>query len=240
MPPTPQPAPLTTGIVDVHHDDGAYDLGAVARGGVVAMLHKATEGRDWRDPAFPGAIGRIADAGLLRAAYHYATRSAPGDAQADFFLAVVDEAAHGAGDVLLALDLEGDLDAPTTMTTREAARFVARVREVTGRWPLLYAGASLLGARMRKADDATRATLGNCPLWLAAYGPDPLTLAPPAPWADWSLQQYTNGAAGPRDRRTFPRKTPGFRRQRQDRSVFRGTSDELRAWWASAGRPIDG
>ena len=106
-----------------------------------------------------------------------------------------------------------------------------RVHDATNRWPVLYAGLSDLRARIKAAAPDVVAVLANCPLWLAAYGPDPRALAAPAPWASWSLHQYTNGADGPADTTTFPRRTPGFARQIQDRSCFRGTADELRAWW---------
>jgi lysozyme len=235
--------PITTGIVDIHHDDRGYDLAAAARGGLVALIHKATEGCTFRDERFYGAMNAAEDAGLLRGAYHFARGTSDPVDQAEVFVARVRGLARH-DDILLALDLEGSLDdprtpeneAPTTMTTENAARFVEHVRTLTGRWPLLYAGLSKLRTRMKRTDDATRATLGRCPLWLAAYGPNPLKLAPPAPWASWSLQQYTNGSAGPHDTARFPRTIAGFERPAQDHSVFRGTLEELRAWWGSAGR----
>lgn len=240
--------PIITGVVDLHHADHTYDLAAAQRAGLVAVIHKCTEGSDWFDPAFPVAMSRLRGVGLLRGAYHFARNSSPGETQADFFLGAVRALAEDTSDVLLALDLEGELDdprtpineAPTTMTTESAAAFVARIHERAGRWPLLYAGLSKLRTRMKRCDAATRETLGRCPLWLAAYGPDPRRLTPPAPWATWALQQYTNGKAGPRDRGMFPRTTPGFERLGQDRSAFRGTVEELAAWWATAGVSADG
>ena len=67
--------------------------------------------------------------------------------------------------------------------------------------------------------------------WGEPAGPDPRALLPPAPWAAWSLAQYTNGADGPRDTAIFPRRTPGFARQAQDRSCFLGTAEDVAAWW---------
>lgn len=241
-------AQLTTGIVDLHHADHTYDLEAAKRGGLVAVIHKCTEGSDWYDPAFPVVMSRLRAVQLLRGAYHFARNSSSGENQARFFVESVRELAEDTSDVLLALDLEGQLDdprtpvneGPDTMTTESAAAFVVEVHHITGRWPLLYAGLSKLRTRMRRCDTSTRDALEHCPLWLAAYGPDPLKLAPPAPWASWSLQQYTNGKAGPRDRATFPRQTPGFERLGQDRSVFRGSAEELRAWWQTTGSSAEG
>lgn len=226
---------MFTGIVDIHHDDGSYDLDEVVAGGVTALWHKATEGVTFHDPKFVRAMDGARAAGLLRGAYHFARGTSDAVAQADEFLATVQKIT-APEEVLLALDLEGSLDDPKTMTTSNAAAFVLRVREVTGRWPVLYAGLSKLRARMRDADESTRDALGHCPLWLAAYNCDPASLTPPSPWSAWSLQQYTNGAEGPKDEACYPRETKGFHRLAQDRSAFRGTPDELRVWWTSAGR----
>jgi hypothetical protein len=60
-----------------------------------------------------------------------------------------------------------------------------------------------------------------------------MTVKVPAPWHEWSLFQYSDWGAGPSNRTLYPRDTPGF--GRVDRSCFRGTADELRAWWATVG-----
>lgn len=224
-------APFCTGVVDLHHHDGTFDLVAARAAGLVALVHKATEGKDFRDKGFVGAVDAARAAGLEVGAYHFASASAPGQAQADFFLATV-----GTRAALLALDFERNPGSAGTMKLTEAAAFVRRVHERTGRWPLFYAGLSHLSGEVARASADVLATLAHCPLWLAAYGPNPLRLVPPRPWERWSLQQYTNGAAGPADRDRFPRSTPGFTRAAQDRSVFRGTPDELRAWWQTCGR----
>ena len=47
---------MFTGIVDIHHDDGSYDLDEVVAGGVTALWHKATEGVTFHDPKFVRAM----------------------------------------------------------------------------------------------------------------------------------------------------------------------------------------
>lgn len=229
--------PLTTGIVDLHHHDGLPDFDAFKRGGGVALIHKATEGKDWRDPAFARAMDACKAAGVARGAYHFGSASAPGATQADFFLSVV--AAYP--DALLVLDLENNPNEKAgTMATSEAAAFVRRVREVTGRWPVLYVGASDLRGRVSRAPLDVRQMLANCPLWLAQHGEPPTAKGVPSLWpgAGWSLWQYTSSLDnGPRDQRTYPRGVPGFARASQDRNCFRGTADELRVWWKTAGLP---
>lgn len=229
--------PIFTGIVDMHHADGSYDLDEVKAGGVAALWHKATEGVTYKDRGFWTAMDRAGKAGLLRGAYHFASGTSDAVAQADEFIAVVNALVQPTDDVLLALDLEGGLDEPETMTTANAARFVERVRAVTGRWPVLYAGASKTRERFRRDPEALM-RLRHCPLWLAQYGEMPTPGGIPDVWPDWTLWQYTNGKEGPHDRIAFPRKTPGFTREAQDRSAWRGTADELRAWWLSCGRDL--
>ena len=221
---------ITTGIVDIHHDDGAFDLKLAARSGLVALIHKASQGKDWHDPGFAAAMDAARAAGLLTGAYHFGSDSSPGEVQADFFLRTV---GHDITSALLALDLEHNPDTiGGTMSTTNAALFVRRVHDATNRWPVLYAGLSDLVNRVHAASSTDLLTLAHCDLWLAKYGEAPASV--PAPWGTWSLWQYSDYADGPADRAAFPRVTPGF--GRVDRSVFRGSPAQLRAWWSSTGR----
>lgn len=225
------PPVLTTGIVDMHHADGRYDLAASRAGGVVALIHKATEGKDFRDKGFVAAMESAKANGVCRGAYHFASNSTDGEVQADFFLDVVGDRAE-----LLVLDFETNPGSAGTMTLANALRFVARVQSVTGRWPVFYGYLSMLRNVCARATPEQLAALALCPLWLAAYGPDPLTVKVPKAWGAWSMMQYTNGSDGPGDRARYPRTVPGFKRAAQDRSVFRGTPDELTLFWKTCGR----
>ncbi len=227
----PAPGALTTGIVDIHHADGRYDLTAAKAGGIVALIHKATEGGDFVDKGYVRAAVEAKRAGMLFALYHFANGNDP-TKQADHFLAH----AKDHPEALLILDIEkNDRSTFGTMTLAQAVTFVERVHVVTGRWPVFYTYSSMLAGMMRGATDAQRAVLARCPLWIAAYGPDPRKLRVPAPWPTFAMHQYTNGSAGPVDRATYPRQVPGFARAAQDRSVFFGTPDDLAVWWKTAG-----
>lgn len=225
--------PLVTGIIDLHHHDGSYDLNAARERGMVALIHKATQGKDWRDPKFSAAMGLAAQARLLRGAYHFGSNSEEGEVQADFFLdRVASVVGDDAADALLVLDWENNPDATNgTMSADNARRFVKRVHEVTGRWPVLYSFTHFLKTHLPGRDEV----LANCPLWQSQFGEPPSKPASPT-WQAIDLWQYTNGADGPRDQQRYPRKTPGFAREAQDRSAFRGTVEQLTAWWANAGR----
>jgi lysozyme len=222
---------LCTGIIDIHHGE-PHDFLKARAGGVVAVILKATQGKDWHDPEFQRSLIDAQAADLLAGAYHFGSGSSPGAQQADLCLAAVHPDVHP--DVRIALDLEHNPDlASGDMTTEQAAAFCQRVHDVTGRWPILYAGLDNLRNRMAVASLPVRAIFACCALWLAAYGPDPMTVKVPAPWHEWSLFQYSDWGAGPSNRTLYPRDTPGF--GRVDRSCFRGTADELRAWWATVG-----
>jgi len=227
---------LFTGVVDVHHADHGYDLEVARAGGIAALWHKATEGTSFKDPAFARGMDAAHDAGLLRGAYHFASGTTDAVDQAREFLRIVGMV-RGDCDILLCLDLEGGLDKPTTMGTAEAARFVEYVRDASGRWPVLYAGASKLRERARRWP-ADTARLARCPLWLAQYGERPRRERIPEvfPGGGWQLWQYTNGREGPEDTEAFPRTVPGFERPAQDRSAFGGTPEELAVWWRTCGR----
>lgn len=224
---------ITTDIIDQHASDlrpgDSYE--AAARGGVVAVIHKATEGRDFVDKRYSAVAAEAKAAGLLLGLYHFGNNTDPAT-QVDHFLAHA--AAHP--EALLVLDHESNEDSDFgTMTVEKAVAFVRRVHEKTGRWPVYYSYDHILRKHMATASAEERDVLGRCPLWLAAYGPNPLTLVPPRPWASWWLQQYTNGAAGPADQVRFTRSTPGLRKP-TDRSVYRGTVDQLRVDWKTVGR----
>lgn len=227
------PSALTTGIVDVHHHDGACDLEAFVAGGGVAMIHKATEGGTFVDPRFAATLPTLKPAGVMAGAYHFANATDP-IKQAEHFLRTV-EPFPG---TLLALDCESnDRSKFGTMSFEQAAVFVKHVHERTGRWPVFYTYDSMLRSGMERASAEVRSVLGRCPLWLAKYGPAPKELpAKWGAWPDWSLWQYTSSLEnGPADQKAYPRGVPGFARKAQDRNVFRGTPDELAAWWKTAG-----
>lgn len=221
---------MLTGIIDLHHDDGAIDVPAMRRGGAVAIIHKVSEGRDWVDPDAQSVLKAARTAGMLTGAYHYANGTDP-ITQADHFLA---RAALAAPEALLALDCEDNRRSRFgTMSALGAAAFVKRVHEKTGRWPVFYSFTSFI--RGMAFDTAARDVLSRCPLWQAQYGERPRAPASSV-WKRIDLWQYTNGADGPADQRTFPRVTPGCARPAQDRSAFDGDEAALRAWWQSAGR----
>jgi lysozyme len=213
-----------TDLIDVAHWELGGNVEAAAAHGLVALWAKSTQGVGYVDPSYEGWRKDSRDAGILFGSYAFGTNQHSGTEQADYFLAHSDRAS------LLCLDWENNPNAPKqTMDLAHAEEFVARVHEITGRWPVLYSGRSFLDERRIPSSSV----LGHCPLWLAQYGEEPKHT--PKPWAVWDLWQYTNSAAGPHDETRYPRRTPGFG-IRCDRSVWRGDLASLREWWANCGR----
>jgi lysozyme len=206
--------PVVNVVVDLSHHNADPDF-AVARdrGGIVGIVHKATQGLTYADPTYAERRAAAVVEKLLWGAYHFGTGS-DGVQQAEHFLSVVqpDDA------TLLVLDFEANPQGPS-MTLEEARAFATHVMEATGRWPGLYSGhyiKELLGTR---ADPV----LANCWLWLAQYGP---TAVVPPNWASWTMWQYTDGGLGPE-----PHVVEGI--GRCDRDKFNGSTGALRRLWTA-------
>ena len=99
---------------------------------VVAIIHRATIG-DRADRKYAERRDEAKKRGYKWGAYHFGR---PGDPikQADFFLDTVKPTA----DDLIALDLEST-DGSKHMSFDDARVFIKRVKEKTGRYPLIYA-----------------------------------------------------------------------------------------------------
>jgi len=203
-------------IIDLSHHNKVSSFAKVASEGVIGTIAKATQGFTFKDPTFTSLRKRATDAGLLFGAYHFGTAGDP-VAQADHFLSV-------AGDTpLLVLDFEGNPQGHD-MSLLEAEQFVRHVFAETGRYPGLYSGHTIKEALAAAGIASPQQTeLSKCWLWYARYGATPLV---PRVWSDWTMWQYTDGAAGPQ-----PHTVDGV--GRCDRNFYNGTVDALRAFWAA-------
>lgn len=220
---------MITGILDVSHWE--YDslkgkiapaLAKAKAAGIVAVIAKATQGKDYVDPSWPKWSKAIRDAGLLLGAYHFGSNTSAGDAQADWFKFHVTKTNVSLSKTLLVLDFERNPKPSATMTLDGARAFLHRLGG-----GMLYGDSSFL-SQITNPDDV----LGEFPLWIAAYGPSVPKI--PRAWRGparhgYTLFQYTNGVAGPSNLDTWPRLTAGF--GRIHRSAFQGTEKELRARW---------
>lgn len=212
------PAPWRPLLADVSHHQPRVDFRLVRDAGVLAIVHKATQGVSFVDDRYKPRRELARSVGLLYGGYHFGT-SHDVDGQVAHFLAQLDD------DDLAVLDVERDPARPTSMTLAAAEAFVARVAEARGgRWPVVYGGGDYLRDVLKPGADSP---LARCALWWARYSATPGTRFP-RPWRAPTLWQYTEGKVGPE-----PRSLPGV--GPCDRDAFAGSDEELRALWKRPG-----
>lgn len=210
---------MINAIIDTYHGN-SIDFRKVIEGGVVAVIHKATEGISFRDPKYRERRDEAKRMGLLWGCYHFST-GADIEHQVENFLT---HALPG-DDELISLDWEPS-DGPD-MTIQQARHFVQLIHVELGRWPCLYGGHLLRTSVGNVRDDV----LSNCPLWYARYRDVPIGI-PTRTWPTFTLWQYTDGVLGPE-----PRDTLGV--SGADRNLFAGSLEELRQAWPLSARPED-
>lgn len=142
---------------------------------------KATEGRTFVDHTFPAQWAALADADVVRGAYHFGHPRNDPIAEADFFLSVVDRQPVKKGD-LLVLDLETSDGMSDAHVNAWAKQWLERVKERTGTTPLFYANWNF-AARYGQG-------LGDYPLWVAYYNQPKGGIPAPPPWKKWIIHQY--------------------------------------------------
>ena len=207
-------------VVDISHHNGNVNLAQAKADGILAVIHKATQGTTYTDPMYTINKQQALAAGLLWGAYHFGTGD-DAQQQAQHFLSVVQP---GPND-LLVLDFETNTGG-TSMTLDQARQFVQIIRDQTGRWPGLYSGIYIKNLLGTNHDPL----LANCWFWLSQYGP---TAKVPPNWPTWTLWQYTDGSVGPQ-----PHSVNGI--GNCDRDTFNGGNSALMKLWgfeevASAG-----
>ena len=204
-------------VVDLSHHNASVDFAKLKAGGVVGVIHKATQGLGFADKVYAARRKLALDAGLLWGAYHFGV-GGDGSDQADFFIKTVGSDPN----TLLVLDYEPNLTGPT-MTLNQAREFVEHTSNVTGRFPGLYSGHLIKEQLGGVPPDPI---LSNCFLWIAQYkGPQPLGIPPT--FKTWTLWQYTDGVAGP-----DPHEADGV--GPCDRNLFNGSVAQLKKLWGVA------
>jgi lysozyme len=199
---------------DINWDELATDTR------VVAIIHRATIG-DRVDRKYAERRDEARKRGYKWGAYHFGK---PGDPikQADFFLATV----KPGKDDLIALDLEST-DAKD-MSLDEARVFIKRIKEKTGRYPLIYANNEVAKAISQQygADDVFAKTR----LWYARFKRN-VTDFPPGTWKTYTLWQFSSEQnCSPAKRSACLYTVPGTEYD-MDIDVYNGTIEELRSRW---------
>ena len=194
------------GIMDISHNND-IDLSAAQSAGIVAVIHKATEGATFQDPMYATRRAEATKLGLLWGAYHFGTAADVNQQIQNF----TQTAQLQPGDVVV-LDYEelsGD-----QMTQQQAEQFVTLFQQQFGYLPLLY-GSSLL------TSISATSPLAGCGLWIAEYASVSQPSLPPA-FRAYDLWQFTDGTV------PTPLQTAG---STVDRDRYNGTQAELVAAW---------
>ena len=197
-------------VVDLSHHNEVADFDAVKAAGIAGIIHKATEATGFVDKMYAIRRGHAMSAGVLWGAYHF-LRPFSVAAQVDFFLKV----AAPDNTTLLALDHEDE-----HVRLIDANEFLLRVEDAVGRKAVIYSGTLIkeqLGNRIDGYLAAHR-------LWLAQYGPRPVT---PRNWSSAWLWQFTGDGVGPK-----PHSIPGIVGAGIDINHFYGDAVKLAAQWA--------
>lgn len=188
---------------------------------VVAIIHRATIG-DRADRKYAERKIEAKKRGYKWGAYHLGK---PGDPikQADFFLDTV----KPSPDDLIALDLES-VDAAKHMSFDEALIFIKRIREKTGRYPVIYANNEVTKTISEQygVDDVFAKTH----LWYARFKKSVMDF-PQGTWKTYSLWQFSSEVnCSPENRSACLYTVPGTEYD-MDVDVYNGTIEELRSRW---------
>jgi GH25 family lysozyme M1 (1,4-beta-N-acetylmuramidase) len=191
---------------------------------VVAIIHRATMG-DRADSKYAERRDEAKKRGYKWGAYHFGK---PGDPikQADFFLATVKPMA----DDLIALDLESD-DATRHMSFDDARVFIKRIKEKTGRYPLVYANRDVAKAISDKYGEDE--VFSKTRLWYARFKSS-VTDFPSGTWKTYAVWQFSSELnCSVTDRSACLYTVPGTEYD-MDVDVYNGTIEELRSKWPFA------
>jgi GH25 family lysozyme M1 (1,4-beta-N-acetylmuramidase) len=188
---------------------------------VAGIIHRATIGSR-RDTKYAERKEEAKRRGFKWGSYHLGK---PGDPirQADFYLDTI----RPADDEVMALDIES-LNPATDMSLANARRFILRIKEKTGRYPMFYANHAVtkeVSDRFGR-DDVFSKTY----LWYARFK-SRVTDFPTKTWDSYTLWQFSseiNCTPAHPERCLF--RVPGTKTD-MDVNVYRGTVEELKENW---------
>ena len=222
----PPDAYAVKGFDTSHHNHGdgetePIDYKAAADSGRKFVFLKATQGVDYEDPWFARDFEAAADAGLMRAPYHFFDPASAGDAaqQAEHFAKTAKDAGYTgkqAGELPPALDFEPVQGACPAHTDAEAVKSTLdAVRDAFDVEPVVYTSKAFVEDCLGGDGSA----FAGHKLWQPRYGSgenEPADI--PGADASWTFWQHDESA-----------EVPGVPSAGEDANVFRGTEAELRA-----------
>jgi GH25 family lysozyme M1 (1,4-beta-N-acetylmuramidase) len=179
------------------HADGPVNWRLLARQGIRFVAIKVTEATYYTNPYYRPDTKAAARAGLAVMPYVFANPDAAGGAATASYAIRAARYRRDRAELPLVVDLENDPYAKSncywlssTRMVAWIARFTARARALTGRWPVIYT----TDAWWRQCTGST-GRFGADPLWLAAY--DTGWPSAPGAWGRWAFWQYTDAGSVP-------------------------------------------
>lgn len=197
-------------VIDAYWDNPIEWGKLAAEGRVAGMIHKASEGFR-ADLKYGERKAEALRRGYLWGSYHLGVRGEP-EKQADFYL----RAARPGPNEVIALDLE---DVEAAMTIAEAVRFIHRIHDRTGRYPLVYGNHSTIE---RISAEASESVFEQTPLWYARFREN-IPDFPRGVWSQYTLWQFSSEYK-------VQVRIAGTRKD-IDVNVYPGTHEELRRAW---------
>lgn len=226
-------------VIDMYHGNNVPDGGfaKLRANGVFAIIHKASQGSHYRDPAFAARVPQIVAADQLAGAYHFIDNSDP-RTQADNFIASSGLSADGP-DISVWADYEDEQNGHSA-TLQQLMAFCKIIDTVKPGVQIgIYSGNRIRetltphsGGHQDAAMSGVMQFFQARRLWLAEYGPIERIPYPwnlpiakssnastPLPAPGVFMWQFTEtGRVAP-----LPGKTDG--------NFFDGTFEELKARW---------
>lgn len=232
------PALRKINVIDMYHGNNVPDGAFVQlkNAGVMGIIHKASQGSHYDDPAYQSRRKAAEAAGLLWGAYHFLDAS-DAEAQAKMFLDAA--GCTDAAPCLLAADFEdygGNSASLSQLVT--FMKYVDAMSPV-GVHTVLYSGNRIRetlkphpGGHQDQAMIAVEGFFQQHRLWLAEYGPKEQV---PWPWCDPIVKSSAESTAMPSPGVFLWQFTekgrasglPGM----TDGNFFDGTFDDLKARW---------
>ena len=216
------PAAMTPYVVDISHHNtgtlagGVIDFEAMQKAGIWGVIHKASQGRAYRDPDYAARRKDATRVGLLWGAYHFNTGDSI-DGQVENFLAAADPDDK----TLLVLDFEDNR--LSNMSIEQAITFLGLAEKRIGRSLAIYSG-NRVKANIYRLSGLDRDYLTSHRLWLCQYGPRAVL---PTGWAKWWLWQYTGDGIGP-----LPHAIAGVKGTGIDLNTYSFSREQLAQEWA--------
>lgn len=222
------------------------DQSALKANGANAMIARCAKGSvlDTKCADFLAGADRQ---GLMLGSYYFLLPGSSPTYHADRFINRLREIKASRGIRADRILLVADID--TNCQPSEIVAFVSRIKELTGKYPVVYLeNGDGIRSRLRNATSAQKSVLRKCPYWLALYSRSHPNLKTPQQvadasgvWSTWCMWQYggvwwKNGKSQPYNYRGGSWQTPryfGNLDRPVERSGFNGSLEELRKFWYS-------